>query len=288
MKSGFTLIELSLSIVFISILSIIIVLLINNSITSYRRGMTLNNINTVGMDLVDEMRMVVQSSPSGAVIRLCDDFENEETQNNCRNDNGRKFVSAVLSGDIELDGEGAHVPLLGAFCTGSYSYIWNSGYFFNIKVEGVTAFSAVAYKLGDSETSKPLESGDKFKLVKVKDKNRNACRNLVNDKYEVELTGDSGQISIGEVNGAPELEELLASGSGSLAIYDFSAMAPAMNESGEASFYSMSFILGTVQGGINVVASGNFCKTRPADEGENFDYCAINKFNFAAQAIGKG
>ena len=35
------------------------------------------------------------------------------------------------------------------------------------------------------------------------------------------------------------------------------------------------------------MSSGNFCKTPESFESdENFDYCAINKFNFAAQAIG--
>ena len=60
---------------------------------------------------------------------------------------------------------------------------------------------------------------------------------------------------------------------------------PATNDLGKASFYSVSFILGTVQGGINVMSSGNFCKA-PEEDDSNFDYCAINKFNFAAQATG--
>ena len=66
-----------------------------------------------------------------------------------------------------------------------------------------------------------------------------------------------------------------------LAIYDLASATPAESSAGNSLFYSVSFILGTIQGGINVKASGNFCAT-PADyELENFDYCAINKFNFA-------
>ena len=43
-----------------------------------------------------------------------------------------------------------------------------------------------------------------------------------------------------------------------------------------------------MQGGINVTAAGNFCAA-PNDYGndQNFDYCSINKFNFAARATGK-
>ena len=54
-KKGFTLVELSLSIAFIAILSITVALIINDAISTYRRGLTLNQINTVGMDLVDDM-----------------------------------------------------------------------------------------------------------------------------------------------------------------------------------------------------------------------------------------
>lgn len=54
-KAGFTLVELSLSIAFIAVLSITIVLIINDAISTYRRGLTLNQINTTGMDLVDEI-----------------------------------------------------------------------------------------------------------------------------------------------------------------------------------------------------------------------------------------
>ena len=284
MKKGFTLIELSLSIVFISILSIIIVLLINNSIASYRRGLTLNQINTVGMDLVDDIRTVVQSSPAGAVVGMCEELEDEDEKEVCKTDGGRKFVSVVKKND-------GGVPLFGAFCSGTYSYLWNSGYFFNndgdeIEIGDYNSVY-VSYKDKNAEYFEGTlgqQDDEKFKLVKIKDKNRSICRSL----YEAEGSFLGGRIYIGEVNGIPEVEELIPSGSKSnLAIYDFSAMAPAVNASGNVSFYSMSFILGTVQGGVNVMANGNFCKA-PAEANENFNYCAINKFNFAAQAIGKG
>ena len=61
-KRGFTIIELSLSIAFIAILSITMVLIITNTISTYRRGLMLNQINTTGMDLVDDLRAAVQNS----------------------------------------------------------------------------------------------------------------------------------------------------------------------------------------------------------------------------------
>ena len=66
-KTGFTMIELSLSLVFVGILSIMMVLIISDTVASYRRGVTLNRINTVGMDLVDDMRSAVQNSSAGSL-----------------------------------------------------------------------------------------------------------------------------------------------------------------------------------------------------------------------------
>ena len=43
-RAGFTLIELSLSLVFVGILSIMMVLIISNTVSSYRRGITLRLI----------------------------------------------------------------------------------------------------------------------------------------------------------------------------------------------------------------------------------------------------
>ena len=49
----------------------------------------------------------------------------------------------------------------------------------------------------------------------------------------------------------------------------------------------MSFILGTLRGGANVNVSGEFCATPGSNSSvEDFDYCAINKFNFAARTLG--
>ena len=129
-KKGFTLVELSLSIAFIAILSITIALIINDAISTYRRGLTLNQINTTGMDLVDDIRTAVQNSPATPPIDKCGNYESGEDnfQKNCEKDSGAKLMNVTKTGEVEGVGEDA--PLYGAFCTGAYSYIWNSGYLF--------------------------------------------------------------------------------------------------------------------------------------------------------------
>lgn len=289
-KKGFTLVELSLSIAFIAILSITIALIINDAISTYRRGLTLNQINTVGMDLVDDMRAAIQNSPAKVVAEICDEvFKGNGSQetsqrNNCKSDGGRKFVSIVKastnSDKVKIKGEEKEgVPLYGAFCTGAYSYVWNSGYLFTEDNSSLERAS-LSYKYDGIE-----ENPNDFRLIKVRDENRKVCRSgLVEGDSKYDEFG-TNQFEVGEITEEPVV---LLSGSGdtanALALYDLSVPAPAA-DGVNAAFYAVSFILGTVQGGINVMSSGNFCAT-PDEYDSNFDYCAINKFNFAAQANG--
>ena len=131
-----------------------------------------------------------------------------------------------------------------------------------------------------------------FRLLKVKDKQRAVCKTAIDlgsntNKYAEPSGGIGNEIDISGYGGLGEEPEILLADDANnpLALYDLSVAAPASNTLGNSLFYSISFILGTVQGGINVMSSGNFCKA-PTEYNSNFDYCAINKFNFAAQATG--
>ena len=272
-KKGFTLVELSLSIAFIAILSITIALIINDAISTYRRGLTLNQINTTGMDLVDDIRTAVQNSPASSPRNSCKNYK-DDFQKNCEENNGMRLMNVAKTGNVNnIEG----TPLYGAFCTGAYSYIWNSGYLF-LENGGDKATYAV-YE-GDKRT----EEWNDFRLLKVEDRQRAVCGSVLPDKYnksediESEFKGkDKGPVVL-----------LANDGANPLALYSFTSALPAVDGLNSAAFYSMSFILGTVQGGINVMSMGNFCAAPESfDSAENFDYCAINKFNFAAQANGR-
>lgn len=272
-KKGFTLVELSLSIAFIAILSITIALIINDAISTYRRGLTLNQINTTGMDLVDDIRTAVQNSPASSPRNSCKNYK-DDFQKNCEENNGMRLMNVAKTGKVNNIED---TPLYGAFCTGAYSYIWNSGYLF-LENGGDKATYAV-YE-GDKKT----EEWNDFRLLKVEDRQRAVCGSVLPDKYnnsediESEFKGkDKGPVVL-----------LANDGANPLALYSFTSALPAVDGLNSAAFYSMSFILGTVQGGINVMSMGNFCAAPESfDSAENFDYCAINKFNFAAQANGR-
>ncbi len=308
--SGFTLIELSLSIVFISILSIAVVVIVMNAISSYHRGVILNQINTTGMEIVDDMRASIQNSSALSVKSECGSVYAEgvaadSVLKNCENDAGRNFVFAMKTMSVQVGNRTmSNVPVYGAICTGNYSYIWNSGYLFSdskdVKVEGKwtkTEKDAMKAKLtyrrvkSDGVTvEKTTASGSK--LLKVHDEARAVCIAAAGVDY---VTGagranNNFDISSDAYDVVDEAPIDVLEGSTAVALYDLSTSVPAESTSVNNMFYNISFILGTISGGINVMSTGDFCTT-PGDLAngsiENFDYCAINKFNFAVQASGE-
>ena len=282
---GFTLVELSLSLIFIATLSLIIALLINNTVSSYRRGLILKQINTVGMDIVDDMRAAVQNSSTKSVTSDCNIVFSDTTDiSNCESSGAVNFVTVKKNAPkVELDSGTTitNVPMIGAFCSGTYSYIWNSGYFFTTKINGypiITGAEQARFIYG-SGTGTTISG---FRLLKIRDDDRAVCisaslNGLSNNTFDIR--------SYGEIV-SEEPIDLLRSNDIGLALYDLTTVAPADSSALNSLFYTVSFVLGTAQGGINVAASGNFCAAPNDYQNQNFDYCAINKFNFAARATG--
>lgn len=324
-KKGFTLIEFSLSVAFIGILSIAVALIISDTIAAYRRGMVLNQINTTGIDLVDDFRAAVQNSSTSSVKNLCGtvygDSDNS-MRKECEGDNARNFTSVERLATVKIRGvEQKNVPVFGAFCTGSYSYIWNSGYHFSDEAEVLNVPPAsLKYKSSETETANFPKDGDPFRLIKVKDTKRAVCmsatfkgyNNSNGQRYEIEntdnlqnynsnytinnntsvfdLTQDSANYTFQVLSEDDIIEVLIPNEGNNLVLYDLRSTAAVQNAAENGLFYSVSFILGTIQGGIDVKASGNYCvppKDYDQEAYANFDYCAINKFNFAVQATGE-
>ncbi|MDO4508257.1 MAG: prepilin-type N-terminal cleavage/methylation domain-containing protein [Candidatus Saccharibacteria bacterium] len=304
MRRGFTLIELSLSLVFIGILSVIVVLMINNTVVAYRRGLTLSQINTAGMDLVDDLRTAVMNSSSDGVSALCVTYyaNNGSVRGQCEEDGAYRFVTVNRTANVTLNKNGVEenvgvVPVYGAFCAGTYSYIWNSGYFFN-DTEGlddteriVSASPATLEYVFNGTT----HTASGFKLLKIRDDNRSVCASVARgNNFEVDqytlINGDAPnefKISVyGELSEEP-VELISTDQNNDLVLYDLDVPRPAESTTQENMLYSASFILGTIRGGINIKANGKSCEPPENHAIEQFDYCAINKFKFAVQAGGE-
>ena len=353
-REGFTLVELSLSMAFIGVLSVAIVLIISNTISSYRRGLTLNMINTNGMGIVDDMRSALQNSTSKSVLNLCYKYYNNDSsaREQCVNDGGYSFVAHLRTGDIELN-EGStndiieDAPLYGVFCTGSYSYVWNTGYYNTLnslvndwaegeapeyatfsmkeskdwaklsydavddagKIQRVNIVGSLAGYYNEDGSLNLEKNGDgtvgnpdvPFRLLKISDPDRAVCASVVRNTYEGRGVYRGADEADEDLSNDFEMDEMytkinlsnvpvdliLADSDNDLALYDLAVARPAESVTRKNSFYSLSFILGTIRGGVNIKAQGKNCKTPSDGTFDEFDYCAINKFSFAVQAGGE-
>ena len=294
---GFTLVELSLSMVFIAILSIIIVLVINGTVSSYSRGVTLNLVNTVGTEIMNEMKTAIHGAPTFKSIEdLCGKYYGN-SPGDCISDNASGLISIVKRGDIESkSGEKTNdVPIFGAICLGNYSYLWNSGYLFNPDYEIVGVLGGekklvLEKKLGGSGND--LEPVWKGKLLKIKDDERWVCMGLMDPSSESlptpktynKLEIESNFLITERPLVDTDLTYVIADDAhnGGVAVYDLEVDTTMI---GDGVLYSISMTLGTVRSGIHINAQGGSCATR-AEAENNFDYCAINKFNITALASG--
>lgn len=250
-KSGFTIVEISIATAFISILMIVISVIIISVVGIYQKGNIIKTLNSVGRNLVDDIDQSIEAASPARVI--------SDTASTPDQDKWSKGFYRSSN----TDGTGT-----GVFCSGQYSYIWADQ-------DHSIAF---IYTGG----SWPNE----IRLLKVKDPNRKICFG-----YD-----GSNQVSVSKSYPASDIEELLASNDADLYIHSFyvhpvdgSSDGAYVNQfkgnPGEV-FFSGYFELGTKRGEkgqSDADASLSNCK---ADD-EDYNYCAINKFKFAARTAGK-
>lgn len=271
-KKGFTIVEVTLSLTFLSVLLITIAVLTIHVTSIYQKGLSIKAVTATGRELVDEFTRAIASSTSADVEGICSTFStNPSPYSKCKEDGGARLINYVRYDDIEGVG---NVPLGGAFCTGHYSYLWNSGYVFRPGYDENKRFT-LSYDGGKLS----------FRLLRVNDANRNMCKQMLSDYSD---DRQSFVYSITSFISAGTPEDILAKSEDNLALYRLDIFRPAYNQTTMHGFYSGTFILGTVQGGIDITASGDYCKDEASTNLDtDFNYCAINKFNFATRATGE-
>ena len=308
-RSGFTLVELSLSMAFIGVLSIIIVFVINGAVSSYRRGITLNLVNTVGTEVTEEIKTTVHKAPMIMSFEsLCRGVYGDDGEN-CKSNNGAGLIAVSQRGNIYKNEDIVFedVPVYGAVCLGNYSYIWNSGYFFNseyeVKDRNSMKMSGLSFGVGIPPTEIWGKEKGFGRLLRIKDEKRAVCRNLIsppgdvltpfsyfgnepssetessdiNDSivFESENNGN-GNSNVFDIN--EDMAEILTNES-KVAVYGFDVETPAI---GDGTLYNLSITLGTIDSGINI--NDENCKV--SGGANDLDFCAINKFNITALASG--
>ena len=292
-RKGFTLIELSIALVFLAILLITIAILTMNIIAIYQKGLSIKAITSTGRELIDDFSRAIAASPSKNTTYLCDTLTSDAAKTECQNDKAYKFIyQQETANGITISGKvvGA-LPVRGVFCTGRYSYVWNTGYTFPTRLYGSNndTHGTLRYKIeGDNTTHTWPNSTDHkttYRLLKIEDQDRALCAAHINlDTYGIESKRD---YNITSTPLPSEPEELLAPSEDNLAIYDFRMFPPSQHRTTMHSFFSGTFILATIAGGVDITGAGDYCTEAPAGLSTDFSYCAINKFNFAMRAIGE-
>ena len=310
-KKGFTLIELSFAIAFISILLITVTLITNEVVSIYRKGYSIKSVNQVGRDLIDDFQSSIIESPPSAIDSFCSLKYSEDARGNCESNNGFYSVyQQFYLNDVHVlnSDEGAKtVPIGGIFCSGKYTYIWNTGYVFNKDGYYYTGSDSNRKDLASSDYRLSLsyhlvgESVNKtlrdFRLVKIEDTSREICAKTLTTANGYPATNvflkSPGSVNQMRGNNVITLEnalsedpvDMLKDNDTSLALFDLVIFEPARVSITDRLLFSGSFILGTTTGGIDIMTSDNYCKA-PSNFSADFSYCAINKFNFTIQASG--
>lgn len=280
-KKAFTMVETSLALSFIGVLLITVSYIIIQMSSIYQKTLSIKSVNASGRELIDDFDHYIAASNLANTNVLCSNLTDEATVK-CKDDGAYKSIYQQYysdgSNNFTRDSVSDSVPTFGMFCTGRYSYIWNSGYVLNGKDKTIKDYRIeVSYTKDDAE----IKNKD-FRLLRIKDPLNSLCGNFNGSTYE--LNADTYALSL---DLETEPEELLDRSDTELAIYDLHVFRPGRHNLTGHAFYSGTFILASLQGDVDILADSNYCQAPPEGYISEFTYCAINKFNFAAQAIGE-
>ena len=248
---------------FLTTILVTIAILLIQIMSIYQKGLSLRAVNTMGQQLIDELSRTVGGSPIVPNINPVPNDSGIVNEQALATALRRYYVSNTIVED------GRQKQINGVFCTGSYSYIWNTP-------ESDPTNSASPNVL----TLQYGETGERkiYKMARVVDNTRRICQ---------EAQGDSPASNFIINTTDPEPIELINTDEADLYLYDFTVFPATQNTITGQTFYSANFILGTMRGGINIMSNGDYCEDLASQEMvSDFSYCAVNKFNFAMRATG--
>jgi len=266
-RKGFTIIELMLAMGFLGTLLVTIALLVTMITGIYQKGLSLRAVNANGKQIIDDMTRIISGSPMpGVSLNPTPDISGEITNTAIHDALKQYFVTTVKEGQ----------QLHGAFCTGSFSYIWNTQPSYSSE-EGLLRIEF------PENSSSPLDNPHTPKFARIPDSTRSVCRTLA-DPGKVSISG----VTTIEATGTPI--ELINNDESDLILYDFVVFPATQNDTTSQIFYSVTFILATLRGGVNILSNGDYCDVNSGHSvsglSHDFNYCAVNKFNFAIRATG--
>lgn len=312
-KQGFTIIEVSIAMAFIAVLLIVIALIISGIMTTFQKGVTLKSVNNVGRNLISEFTNAINLAPSIDSTSLCNVYTEESHSSECISNNAYKYIFKERAGQAADTATGVSsegIQYFGLLCTGKYTYAWNTYYGIKagqyLKLKYQTSTSGPEITIPSPSASEK----DIFRLIRFEDTTYNACTQFVSSTYQDQSTFtsttqaaptiDMTKLANGVPLAMPTPQEGFLESSESdinLDLYEFVIFPISQDVVTLRSFFSGTFILATNNGDVNIMRTGDYCDPHSAgfDDGKTsstlnlgsgFNYCGINKFNFAARTAG--
>lgn len=268
-RKGFTLIELSLSIAFISILLIGIASIVIHMTSIYQKGLTLRAINEVGQQIMEDMTRAVNGASYIVDVSKAD----ENGDGYIDDKESKEAIKTYFFEAVKNDATHKDVQRYGALCISNYTYVWNTAEVLN----------------SDRKEDGVWINGERFRLARFPDPEHKQCNAEV--EGTIAAGGGADKVEI-EVMTTTNPVDLIAENEVDLALYSFKVIPATQSVRTRQAFISASFILATLRGGVNIMANGDFCQGKAAKGEEyeyddyDFDYCAVNKFNFSMRTGG--
>ena len=308
-KKGFTLIELMLAVAFLGTLLLSVAMLAMRLVDMYTKGATMRAVNSVGGAIVDDVRTHVTSSNLWTE-NLKDGFKTKDEYDASRKQYYRTHTYTV--GDGVLEPKETFVDY-GAFCTNSYTYIFNYQTAMLKYRDSKNKSDTESYLMVGTETDhRPYalvrikDTGcTQFKLLGMTEAEVNAYNDAVTDEanklpaYSSHyMQGENHYFKVDNMKGVTVLLDGSTSDEGTdLQLYDFAVMSATQSHVTNQVIYDIAFVLGTTRGGINVNSSNNYCTKEVAksnqgvSNAEDFadhaiSYCSVNRFDFVVRQTG--
>lgn len=229
--SGFTIVELMIAMAFISLLLLAIVATVMQVGAIYNKGVILKSVNQAGRLVVADMKRTIaegQVFDTNVAFKRHDHYEGSQL-------------------NPDYDG--------GRLCTGTYSYIWNTG-----KYVDPSDLSTQINKYSGS-------SGKQLHFVRVSDNGGQYCADTASGL--IDPTNATELLSVGD-----------------LAVQDFHIDRLTNNVASGRALYSIRIVISNAET-LAIDSVDNSCKP-PSDDPTYQNYCAVNEFVFTAQAGNMG
>jgi len=317
-KKAFTIVELMLAMAFLGTMLVGIASLVMRIANIYQKGLALRSINSNGREIISDLTRTLNGSRVTVDVNPEIPSNGKVTQEQIDAARANYYIATSTSNAKENRQMG------GVFCTGDYSYVWNTADNFRI-VRGKT--ENLKNKIyTDSDINSILNEGVYVikvgspaqyiipKFARFEDKDRKACAHVQasdgSKRYlpAVDPKGTVGGIKpnnaylfeLGTTLKADVVNELIEDNESDLVMYNFTVFPATQHVITKQIFYSGMFIIATYRGGVNIKSNGDFCEGSDSEDGvrdtlrgasdltlNDFDYCAVNKFNFSARATGE-